>query len=125
MRALSLVEKGWAGARWLSIDLARQGTPVTHLVRGTIPQATREVLTPTPGISIVGVSPRLYRVAAWFHLWVAQTLSGVGMVITDNAKTAGWVRSAFPELKERVLLVAEGENGKPQILERGNGVRLP
>jgi len=106
-KAISLVEKGWAGARWLSIDLARQGTPVTHLVKGALPRATREVLTPRPGVSIVGVPQRLYRAAAWLHLWAGQATGSVGMVITDNAKSAEWVKGAFPGLKEKVRLVAE------------------
>lgn len=109
MRALSLVEKGWAGARLLSIDLARKGTPVVHLVRGKLPRSTLEALTPCKGVEIASVSPQMYRVAAWLRLWAGQSMGSVGLVITDNAKTAEWVKSSFPGLKEKVRIVAEPE----------------
>ena len=107
VKALSLVEKGWAGARRLSLDLAGKGTPVTHLVRGSLPRATLEVLTPREGVALVGVPPPLYRPVAWLCLWAGQLTGSVGMVITDNAKTEGWVKGAFPRLKEKVVVVQE------------------
>lgn len=125
MMAFSLVEKGWAAARWLSLDLAGKGIPVRHLVKGTIPRPTLEALTSGAGVSLRGVPQRLYRAAAWAHLWMGQITGKIGMVITDNAKTAGWVRKSFPRLREKVLLLGETESGRPQILEKGAEVRLP
>lgn len=125
VQALSLVEKGWAAARALSLHLARKGIPVLHLVKGSIPRATREVLTPDRGVTLRDIPQRLYRAAAWVHLWLGQLTGRTGIVITDNAKTAGWVKKCFPRLRERVLLVAETETGRPQILEKGSEVLLP
>lgn len=125
MTALSLVEKGWAAARWLSLDLARKGIRVRHLVRGSIPRPTREVLTPAAGVTLEGVPLRIYRPVAWVELWAGQLTGTLGMVITDNAKTAGWVKKSFPRLREKVLLLGETESGRPQILEKGAEVRLP
>ena len=124
MRALSLVEKGWAGARQLSLDLARRGASVRHLVRGTLPPSTRRILTPCVGVSIRGIPARVHRAAVWPHLWWGQVIGGVDLVITDNAKTAGWVRRRFPRLREKVLLLGEGEGGRLTILEQGTEVRL-
>ena len=125
MMALSLVEKGWAAARWLSLDLARKGTPVRHLVRGSIPRTMREVLAPSVGVTLQGVPLRLYRPAAWMELWLGQLTGRIGMVITDNAKTAGWVKKSFPRLREKILLLGETEIGRPRVLEKGAEVRLP
>ena len=122
---LSLVEKGWAAARWFSLELAQRGTPVRHLAKGTIPRPTREVLTPAPGVTLHGAPQRLYRAAAWAHLWKAQLTGKVTVVITDNTKTAGWVKKSFPRLREKVLLLGETETGRPQVLEKGAGVFLP
>ncbi len=123
--ALSLVEKGWAAARWLSLEMAGKGIPVCHLVKGAIPRPTREVLSPGAGVTLRGVPQRFFRGAAWAQLWLGQTTGRIGMVITDNAKTAGWVRKRFPRLREKVLLLGETGNGRPQILEKGAEVRLP
>lgn len=125
MYALSLVEKAWAAARSLSLELAGAGTPVRHLVKGTLPRPTREALTPAAGVTLCGVPARLFRVAAWAQLTAGQWIGNLSMVITDNAKTAGWVKKRFPRLREKVLLLGETERGKPQVLEKGSEVRLP
>lgn len=119
------MEKGWAAARSLSLELAGKGIPVRHLVKGRIPRPTREVLTPRAGVTIQGVPQRLYRMAAWSHLGLGQLTGSIGMVITDNSKTAGWVKKSFPRLRERVLWIGEQEDGRPKVIEKGASVRLP
>ena len=68
MQAISLVEKGWAGARRLSIPLAQRGVRVRHLVKGRLRAEVLKVIAPHPGMTIRGVPRRLYRLAAWFTL---------------------------------------------------------
>ncbi len=125
MRAISLVEKGWAGARWLSIILAKEGTPVHHLVKGRLPNQVLRIITPYPRITLHGIPPKAHRVAAFLILALGQVPGTVGMVIVDNSKTAQWVARWFPVLRDRIVLVGETETGKPQIHQKGPRIALP
>ncbi len=124
MRAVSLVEKGWAGARCLSVELSERGTRVRHLVRGTIPKEILSVITPHPGIQIQGIPVRLYRPAVWAALLLEQLLGRLRLVIVDNPKTAEWVARTFPGFKKKILLVGETATGQLQILSKGAAIAL-
>ncbi len=107
MVAISLVEKGWAGARRLSIELSRTGVGVRHLVRGTIAPEFLSVITPYPGVSIRGIPVRWYRIATWGTLLLWQFRPGLHAVIVDNTRTADWVTKTFPRLADKLVRVNE------------------
>ncbi len=107
MVALSLVEKGWSGARRLSIELSGTGIEVRHLSRGRIAPEIVAVITPYPKISIRGIPVRWYRIAAWWTLLSWQFRPSLQAVIVDNARTTDWVTKTFPRLTDKLLQVKE------------------
>ena len=54
---LSVVERGWQGARECSLILARQGIRVTHLVKGRLPSGVRALIQPVQGIVLRDAPP--------------------------------------------------------------------
>lgn len=118
---LSLVEKGWAGARTISLKMAQRGIPVFHLVRGTLPRSVLKILSLPSGMILLGVPPQLYRLAAWCFLRGGQA----DLVIVDNPRALDWVARQFPRLRESILLVGETPTGQPEILRKGNRVDWP
>ena len=124
MRAISLVEKGWPGVRQLSIPLARRGIAVRHLVRGALAREVLEVITPQPGMTIRGIAPRWYRLAAWLELLGASRRGGLRLVLVDNEKAADWVARCVPWLKDRLVLLQESSDGAPVIARRGRATDL-
>ena len=119
MQAISLVEKGWAGARRLSIELVQRGGSVRHVIRGRLDAELLSVLTPYPRLTIRGVPLRWYRVAAWLELAVALAGGGPQLILVDNEKAAAWVGGWFPMLRERVVVVQEDATGAPMVTRRG------
>ena len=88
---LSVVERGWRGARQCSIALAGQGVPVTHLIKGWVPKPVRAIIRPVPGVRLV-IVPRL---GFWPTLWslvAGATLTRrLGWIIVDHERTLGVV----------------------------------
>ncbi len=108
MVAISLVEKGWAGARRLSIGLSHKGVAVRHLVKGRIAPGFLGIITPYPEISIRGIPVQWYRLATWWTLLIWQFRQGnLHAVIVDNARTSDWVKKTFPRLSNKLIQVKE------------------
>lgn len=113
---VSLVEKGWAGARRLSITMVQEGHQVHHLVRGRIPRNLLEVITPYPGITIRGYPAKWYRVAVWMILARAILTPRRTVVLVDNDRAESWVKRQFPRLHS-VILVRETPEGQPIVVK--------
>ena len=124
MRVLSLVEKGWAGARQLSIHLARAEGEVEHLVRGRISRDVLAVMTPHPGMRIRGIPRQWYKVIVWIRLFVAQRLRQPSLILIDNERTAQWIDRWFPSLRKSVVLVLEAPDGSPQVFRQGQVIEV-
>ncbi len=115
MEIISLVEKGWTGARQVTIDAVCAGHSVRHFVRGKLPRTVLEVLTPYPNMRIQGYSPRWYRMVVWGAL-VRRTLSmSTPLVLVDNERALRWVTRWFSWWRNRVVLVPESL-GAPLLL---------
>ncbi len=87
IEALSLVERGWRGARQCSLALNAHRVAVTHLVKGRLSREVRELIAPYPFIRVRAV-PR------WvFPVWARGMLIGALMrrrlrwVLIDNPRT--------------------------------------
>ena len=119
---LSLVERGWPAARRVTIELTRVGAIVRHVVRGTIPDELREMLTPYQGMTISGVTPRWYRWRVWLILlrqaWRRRPL----LVLVDHERAARWVARWFPALRHRLFLVHETADGMLRIVQDGSAI---
>ena len=118
VEALSLVERGWRGARQCSLALNANRICVTHLVKGRLSREIRELIAPYPFIRVRAV-PR------WmFPAWARGMLIGAAMrrrlrwVLIDNPRTlarltprcrqAGAVPVLINELDEGFELQVEG-----------------
>ncbi len=122
MRVISLVEKGWGGARRLSIQLAGRGVTVSHYVRGCLSRELLGVVTPYAGMTIRGFDPRWYKTIVWFILLSTQGQREALMVLVDNERTFSWVKRFFPRLQDALVLVHELPDGSPQVIRSGTGV---
>lgn len=125
MAVLSLVEKGWAGARWLSIHMmAQSDVSVRHLVRGTVPRVLLEALTPYARMTITGIPVRLYRLVVWVVLVYGCCTGRLAAVLVDNERAERWVARWFPWLRDHIILVHETSEGRPAIVRHGAQVQL-
>ncbi len=115
-RAISFVEKGWAGARQFTIPLAQQGMRIEHVVKGKVADAVLAIITPYPGMRISSVSRRWYRFATWIMLLLAVPDRQLDMVIVDNERSAKWVGSSFPMLRKKLVLIQEQGDGSPRVI---------
>ena len=94
--ALSLVERGWRGARECSLMLRTHGITVTHLIKGSLPAEVLAMIQPYSFIRLIDVP----RTAFYLRLWpllVWGTLRGrLRWVLLDNERTlqvvSGWCR---------------------------------
>ena len=120
--AISLVEKGWGGARRLSIRLSRQGVRVRHLVKGRLPAEVVAIIPPYPGMTIRGVPRSWFKLAAWVELWGAMARGGAELVMVDHERAARWVARWAPPLRDKVVVVQEAADGSPRIMWQGASV---
>ena len=111
--AVSMVEKGWGGARRVSIELTRQGMTVHHLVRGRLPKDLIAAITPYAGMRITGVSTRWFRPIVWALLVWRRLTGRAPLVLVDNERAAAWVKGW--RLSSTPLLVLEREDGQPVL----------
>ena len=93
---LSLVERGWRGARECSLVLSRRAIPVTHLIKGAVSPEVLAMIEPHPALSMLSVRRGLFRLTAW-GLLVAKTLTGrLQWLLIDQERTltelAWWCR---------------------------------
>lgn len=93
MRVLSVVERGWHGARQCSLALDAVAIPVTHLIKGYLTPELRAMIRPYPHIRVVSVPRVLFRLWLWgIVLW--QTLTGrLRWILIDHERTIkeiGW-----------------------------------
>lgn len=84
---LSLVERGWYGARICSLALAGRGVAVTHLIRGVLGPNVRGIIQPHARIRLVEVPRPLYVVALWTSVLVGGALRRIRWVLVDNERT--------------------------------------
>lgn len=84
---LSVVERGWRGARECSLTLNAMAIPVTHLIKGSLSREVRAMIRPYPHIHLVSVPRALFRLWLWWTVgW--RTLAGrLRWVLVDQERT--------------------------------------
>jgi hypothetical protein len=116
---LSVVERGWRGARECSLDVARQGIQVTHLIKGRLPPDVRRLIQPVQGIALYDAPRWRFPLLLWTHLVAGALTRRVRWALFDHERTlaaAGrWCRLAgvtavlIRESGERVELSVQGQ----------------
>lgn len=93
---LSVVERGWRGARECSITLSARAVPVTHLIKGSLKTNLRAMIRPYPGVRLVCVPRIAFRAWLWGMLVWGTMLRRVKWVLVDHERTlrevAWWCR---------------------------------
>ncbi len=120
-RMLSLVERGWSGARTCSLDLAGvKDIQVIHLVRGRLDPQTRAMITPYAHIRIEDAPKRWY--AVWlFAVLLREIVTGqLRWVVIDHERHWVWLRSWLQRVGVVPILIS-GEGTAYEL--RVNGVR--
>ena len=84
---LSIVERGWRGARECSLALHRLAIPVTHLIKGYIGGPVRAMIQTTPLTTIVSVPRALFRVWLWGMLMWQTATGRLRWVLLDHERT--------------------------------------
>ena len=111
MRVLSVVERGWFGARQCSLALDAMAIPVTHLIKGYLAPEIRAMIRTYPHIHIVSVPRLLFRAWLWtIMLW--QTATGrLRWILIDHERTlkeVGWWCRVFRVTPVVIQQTAQG-----------------
>ncbi len=144
---ISVVERGWRGARECAVVLNEAGVPVTHLIKGWIGRDVQEMIlspasqpeagpvgariakgNPLAGERMIGSTPK-QRVIAWprpvfyagLWLWLAprMLLGRVRWVLVDHERTYRGLARWAGWCGVRPVMIQEGERG---FTLRRNGV---
>ena len=84
---LSLVERGWQGARQCSLALDAKAIPVIHVIKGSLDAGVRAMIQPYPHIRLLAVPRWSFRVWVW-TLMVWGTLRGrLGWILLDHERS--------------------------------------
>ena len=110
-RVLSVVERGWRGARECSLALAQRGIPVTHLIRGIVRPEFRAVIRPHAHVRLIDVPRACYAVVLWPSLIVGGVLRRIRWVLVDNERQLGRLQRWAGPLGMTTVLVREGSRG--------------
>ena len=93
---LSVVERGWRGARECSLTLNAMAVPVTHLIKGRLSRDVRAMIRPYPHIHLLSVPRTVFRVWLWWTVVRRTVLGRVRWVFLDQERTlqelAWWCR---------------------------------
>ncbi len=93
---LSLVERGWRGARECSLILSARGISVTHLIKGSLSPDVRVMIQTVPHTRIIDVPRLWFRVATWGHVLFVGGRGMTRWVLVDHERTlrelSGWCR---------------------------------
>lgn len=84
---LSLVERGWQGARQCSLALEARHVPVTHVVKGRLSADVRAMIEPHPHIRVVSAPRAAFRLWIWpVVIW--RTLQGrLRWILMDHERS--------------------------------------
>jgi hypothetical protein len=120
--ALSVVERGWRGARECSITLSARAVPVTHLIKGSLKADLRAMIRPYPGVRLVSVPRIAFRAWLWALLVWGTMWGRLRWVLIDHERTlkevAWWCRMCG------LTSVFIQETGQGYDLRRPDGERL-
>ena len=119
---VSMVEKGWGGARRVSIELTKQGITVHHFVRGRLPDDLIAALTPYAGMRITGWPVRWFRPGMWALLLWRKVAGKPPVVLVDNERAETWVKRW--RFSRAPVLVLEGQDGRPLLRVGGHSMDL-
>lgn len=122
--ALSVVERGWAGARQCSLELSRRGIGVTHLIKGRLSREELAMITPVPRVQVRSVGRIWFRLALWAVAGWMAARGRLGWCLVDHERTARelagvgrWLGIGIVQVRDRddgyELLV----NGRPSSVE--------
>ncbi len=93
---LSVVERGWRGARECSITLSARAVPVTHLIKGYLKADLRAMIRSYQGVQLVSVPRAAFRVWLWGLLVWGTMVGRLKWVLVDHERTlrevAWWCR---------------------------------
>ena len=90
---LSVVERGWRGARTCSIVLSAAGVPVTHVIKGYVNRDLRAMIQPYRRMHLISVPRPVFRLGLWCALIVGTVTRRLRWVLVDHERTLreiGW-----------------------------------
>ncbi len=119
---LSLVERGWRGARTCSLELAAQGIGTTHLIKGSVGGDVRALIQPRDGVRIVDVPRGLFRPAVWAYLAGAAVTRRMRWVLADSERTLREVAPWCRVTRAVPLLIRDAPQGY-EVVHDGQVVR--
>ena len=121
-KVVSVVERGWRGARECANALNAAGVPVVHVIKGWISPEVREMIHPTPHQQVVAWPRPLFYVGLWCWLIPRVLLGRVRWVLVDHERTDRGLRRWGRWCGILPVTIREGDEGF--TLWRGE-VRLP
>ncbi len=109
--ALSLVERGWRGARQCSLALNAHRVSVTHLVKGRLSREVRELIAPYPFIRVRAVPRWVFPAWAQGMLIEAAMRRRLRWVLIDNPRTLVRLKRRCRQAEVVAVLVNELDDG--------------
>lgn len=84
---LSVVERGWRGARECSLVLSAKAIPVTHLIKGYVNTELLAMIQPVPHMRIISAPRPLFRLWLWWALGWGTLTRRLRCVLIDHERT--------------------------------------
>ena len=120
---LSVVERGWRGARECSLTLNAWAIPVTHLIKGYLSPELRAMVQPHPYIRIVSAPRVAFRIWLWGMLLWCTARGRIQWLLVDHERTlrevTWWCRMCG------VILVVIHETAQGFTLELDGQQQMP
>ncbi len=108
---LSLVERGWQGARECSLALAPRGIRVTHLVKGRLPADVRALIQPVEGIAIADAPRWWFRGSLWSRLIWGSLTRRLRWILCDHERTLAAIQPWCGPMGVTPVLIRELAEG--------------
>ncbi len=109
--ALSLVERGWRGARQCSLALNDHRVAVTHLVKGRLSREVRQMIAPQPFIRVCAV-PRWAFPACAYGMLIGNAMRGhLRWVLVDHPRTLARLERWCRQVGIVAVFINELDNG--------------
>lgn len=121
---LSLVERGWQGARECSLALNARQVPVMHVVKGWLSADLRAMIEPHPHIRLVSAPRWAFRIWVW-ALVIWRTLQGrLQWILMDHERSQrelSWWCRRFGIIP---VMIQEHDRGDYNLKVHGRRVSL-
>lgn len=108
---VSVVDRGWRGARECSIQLAGQAVEITHVIRGRLDPEIRALIQPYPHERLIDAPRRWHVVWVWGLVLWASRAGRLRWILVDHERRLQKLGPLARAVGARLAYLEEGEHG--------------